>query len=91
MYNYVVSDNTFFLMGVTGYMVACSVVVGDKKDTLYYIDGYNQKVSVDIKNSCGKSRIGELNDKDIDNLAKKLSINREEISLLRDIVDSHLN
>ena len=91
MCNYVVNGDTFCLMGVTGYMVACSVVVGDKKDTLYYFDGYNQKVGVDIKDLCGKARIGELWDIEINNLAKSLGIGTKEISSLRDIVNDQLN
>jgi len=91
MYNYVVDGNTFFLIGVTGYMVACGVVIGNKKDTLYYLDGYNHKVRVDIKDWCGKARIGELDDKDIGNLAKRLNINKDGISSLRDIVNDYLN
>ncbi len=91
MYNYCVYGNTFFLVGVTEYGVACGVVVGDKTDTLYYLDGYNQKVLVNIRDWCSKARISELNNKEIDNLARKLNIGKEEISLLRDIVDSHLN
>ena len=76
----------YCLYRIKGHGKACGIIVNDKGDCLRYINGYNEIITIAIKDYSGNEKLVELSNEDIIGLASRLSIDVEEILRLRELI-----